>query len=135
MSEFYMAKRNCCRKNFKKQMYNIAVIPETKKKLKCSQDLDNCILLYSGVPTNRRTAAGREIIIEAKFKKRLHSYMLENERIIQSGYKLQIGYLTLLAVYAPEEWKTEQTEEFYETLQVLIDKISKERLHCRYRRL
>ena len=51
--------------------------------------------------------------------------MLENERIIQSGYKLQIGYLTLLAVYAPEEWKTEQTDEFYETLQDQIDKISK----------
>jgi hypothetical protein len=35
------------------------------------------------------------------------------------------GYLTLLAVYAPEEGKTEQTEEFYETLQDLIDKINK----------
>ena len=35
------------------------------------------------------------------------------------------GYLTLLAVYAPEEGKTEQTEEFYETLQDQIDKISK----------
>jgi hypothetical protein len=34
-------------------------------------------------------------------------------------------YLTLLAVYAPEERKTEQTEAFYETLQDQIDKISK----------
>ena len=31
----------------------------------------------------------------------------------------------MLAVYAPEEGKTEQTEEFYETLQDQIDKISK----------
>jgi len=38
---------------------------------------------------------------------------------------LQRGYLTLLAGYAPEEGKTEQTEEFYETLQDQIDKISK----------
>jgi len=38
---------------------------------------------------------------------------------------LQRGYLTLLAVYAPEEEKTEQTEEFYETFQDQIDKISK----------
>jgi len=38
---------------------------------------------------------------------------------------LQRGYLTLLAVYAPEEGKTEQTEEFYEPLQDQIDKINK----------
>ena len=38
---------------------------------------------------------------------------------------MQRGYLTLLAVYAPKEGKTEQTEEFYETLQDHIDKISK----------
>jgi len=31
----------------------------------------------------------------------------------------------LLAVYDPEEGKTEQTEEFYETLQDQIDKINK----------
>ena len=38
---------------------------------------------------------------------------------------MQRGYLTLLAVYAPEEGKIVQTEEFYETLQYQIDKISK----------
>jgi CRISPR/Cas system CSM-associated protein Csm2 small subunit len=38
---------------------------------------------------------------------------------------LQIGYVTLLAVYVSEEGKTEQTEEFYETLQDQIDKINK----------
>ena len=38
---------------------------------------------------------------------------------------MQRGYLTLLAVYAPEDGKTEETEEFYETLQVQIDKIIK----------
>ena len=38
---------------------------------------------------------------------------------------MQRGYLTLLAVYAHEEGKTERTKEFYETLQDQIDKISK----------
>jgi len=42
---------------------------------------------------------------------------LVNERILQLRYKLQRGYLTLLDVYAPEEGKTEQAGEFYETLQ------------------
>jgi len=48
-----------------------------------------------------------------------------NERILQLRYKLQRGYLTLLALYTPEEGKTEQTEEFYETLHDQIDKTSK----------
>jgi len=51
--------------------------------------------------------------------------MFVNERILQLRYKLQRGYLTLLAVYAPEEGKTEQTEDIYETLQNQIDKINK----------
>jgi len=99
------------------------VIPETKKKLNGSLELADYILLYSGVPTNKRAPAA--IMIKAKFKKRIHSYMIVNERILQLRYKLQRGYLTLLAVYAPEEGKTEQTEEFYETLQDQIDKINK----------
>jgi len=74
---------------------------------------------------NKRAATGIAIMIKAKFKKRIHSYMFVNERILQLRYKLQRGYLTLLAVYAPKVRKTEQTEEFYETLQDQVDKISK----------
>jgi len=59
--------------------------------------------LYSGVPTNERAAAGIAILITAKYKKRIHSYVFVNERILQLRYKLQRGYLTFLAVYAPEE--------------------------------
>ena len=51
--------------------------------------------------------------------------MFINERILQLRYKLQRGYLTLIAVYAPEKGKLEQTEEFYETLQDQVDKINK----------
>ena len=87
--------------------------------------MDDYILLYSGVPTNRRAAAGIAITITAKFKKRIHICVFVNERILQLRYKLQRGYLTSLAVCAPEERKTEQTEEFYETLQDQIDEISK----------
>ena len=51
--------------------------------------------------------------------------MFINERILQLRYKLQREYLTLIAVYAPEEGKLEQTEEFYETLQDQVDKINR----------
>ena len=87
--------------------------------------MDDYILLYSGVPTNKRAAAGIAIMIKAKFKKRIHSYVFVNEIILQLRYKLQRGCLTLLAVYGPEEGETEQTEEFYETLRDQTDKISK----------
>jgi hypothetical protein len=87
--------------------------------------LKDYILLYSGVTTNKRAIAGIAITIKAKLKKRIHSYMFVNERILQLRYKLQRGYLTLLAIYAPEEGKTEQTEGFYKTLQDQIDKINK----------
>jgi len=101
------------------------VIPETKKKLKGSQELDDYILSYSGVPTNKIAAAGIAIMIKAKFKNRIHSYVFVNEINLQLRYKLQRGCLKLLAVYAPEEGETEQTEEFYETLRDQTDEISK----------
>ena len=82
------------------------MIPETKKELKGSQELDSHIVLYSGVPTNRRAAAGIAIMFKAKFKKRIHSYVFVNGRILQLRYKLQRGYLTLLAVNAPKEGTT-----------------------------
>ena len=91
----------------------------------CSQESDGYTAPHSGVPANTRAAAAIAIMIKAKFKKRIHSYVFVNGRILQLRYKLQRGYLTLLAVYAPEEGKTEQTEEFYETLQDQIDQISK----------
>jgi hypothetical protein len=54
-----------------------------------------------------------------------HHHHSINERILQLRYKLQRGYLTLIALYAPEEGKLEQTEEFYETLQDQVNKINK----------
>jgi len=60
--------------------------------------LDDYLLLYSGVPTKETAAAGIAIMIKAKFKKRIHSYVFVNERILQLRYKLQRECLTLLAV-------------------------------------
>ena len=101
------------------------MIPETKKKLKGSQEMEDYVLLRSSVPTNKRAAAGVAIMIKTKLKKRIHSYTFINEIIPQLRYKLQRGHLTLIAVYAPEEGKLEQTKEFYETLQDQVDKINK----------
>jgi hypothetical protein len=64
------------------------VIPETKKKVKGSQELEDYILLYtySDVPMNKRADAGIAIMIKAKYRKRIHSYMSVNERVLQLSY-------------------------------------------------
>ena len=54
--------------------------------------MDNYILLYSGVPMKKRAAADIAIMIKAKFRKRIHSYVFVHERILQLRYKLQRGY-------------------------------------------
>ena len=69
-------KEKLLHEELKKANVDIAVVPETKKKLKGSQELDDYTSLYSGVPTNKRAAAGIAIMIKAKFKKRIHSYVL-----------------------------------------------------------
>jgi exonuclease III len=112
-------KQKLLQEELKRANVDIAVIPETKKKLKGSQELEDYILLYSGVPTTRkRSAAGIAIMIKAKFRKRIHSYVFVNERILQLRYKLQTGYLTLLAVYAPEEGKLNKRKNFIKFFKV-----------------
>jgi len=48
---------------------DIAVITEIKKKLKGSQELEDYALLYSSVPTNKKAAAGVEIMIKTTLKR------------------------------------------------------------------
>ena len=68
---------------------DIAVIPETKKKLQGSTEFKDYILLYSGVSTNKLASAGAAIMIHTSLKKYLHSYTFINKRIIQIRFKFQ----------------------------------------------
>jgi hypothetical protein len=56
-------KEKLLQEELKKANVYTAVIPETKKNLKGSQELDDYILMYSGVPTNKTAAAGIAIMI------------------------------------------------------------------------
>ena len=53
----------------KKSKYRYSSDSRNKKEIKGSQELDDYILLYSGVPTNERAATVIVIMIKAKFKK------------------------------------------------------------------
>lgn len=104
---------------------NIAVISETKLKCKGTKDLDNYVMIYNGKPQNERASSGVAILIDKKWKNKLHSYTFINDRILMTRFNIERGHLTIIGVYAPEEGKKEDTEEFYENLQKQLHKWNK----------
>ena len=52
-------------------------------------------------------------------------YSFWNNKVIETRLKTQRGHLTILGVYAPTEGRDELNEEFYETLQKILDKVNK----------
>lgn len=104
---------------------DLAIITETKKKFKGSKELNKYDMIYSGVPQGKRASAGVAILINKFWKNKIHSYTFINERILTIRIKIKRGYLTVIGVYAPEEGRHEDSEEFYEELQKLLDKINK----------
>lgn len=109
-------------KIFEKMNINLAVITETKKKLKGSKYVENYAMFYSGVDQRERAAKGVSIFIDRKWESRIKEVQYINERIIMMKLKHDRGYLIAIGVYAPEEGKKDETEEFYEILQNLLDK-------------
>ena len=104
---------------------DIAVIRETKKKLRGIQDFKDHILLYSGVERNQRAAAGiYSNFDECQWKNKIYSYCFVNERIRVLCFNLLRGYIAIIAVYAPAEGKVQESEEFYNQIEVELDKIN-----------
>lgn len=103
---------------------DIAVITETKKKLKGTEELEDYLYIYSGVPQNKRASAGVAIFINKSLKNKIHSYTWINERLILLRCKHGRGYITIIGAYAPEEGRKEATDEFYEQLQTTYNSIN-----------
>ena len=81
---------------------DIAIIPETKKKLKDLTELADYMLIYNGVTGGKRAAAGVAKMIQKRLKNRIHSYQFVNEHILTVRYKTIREYTALVAVYSPE---------------------------------
>ena len=103
---------------------DVAVIPETKKKLKGSTELGKYIMIYEGVSQEKRAAAGIAILIRRNWKNRIHSYEYFNERIIKVRLRTARNYITIIGVYNPGEGKLDECIEFYEHLQNQINKVN-----------
>ncbi|XP_039280839.1 uncharacterized protein LOC111056792 [Nilaparvata lugens] len=104
-------------KELKHRKVNVAVITETKKKLKGTKDWGDYVEVWSGVEQNRRACAGVMVLVDRKWKNRIESYAFVDERAIRIRFKVDRGFLTLIGVYAPEEGRKAETIEFYDILQ------------------
>lgn len=109
----------------KKKNINLAIITETKKKLQGTKEVGEYIMIYSGVKQQQRAAAGVAILVDKKWKTKIQDYTIINERILQIRLKVERGNLTVIAVYAPEENRKEESEKFYNSLQETLEKINK----------
>mgnify|MGYP002224294368 CR=1 FL=1 len=103
----------------------IAVISETKKKLQGTKETQNYIMIYSGVSRFTRGQSGVVILIHKSMAHRIEHYTFWTDRIIEVRLRINRGYLTVIGLYAPNEGKHKLTEEFYEKLQSIFDKVNK----------
>jgi hypothetical protein len=103
----------------------ISVITESKKKLQDTKETENYMAIYSGVNRYTTGQSGVMIWIHTSISNKIEYYKFWNDRIIETRIKINRGYLTILRVYAPKECREESNEEFYETLQKILDRVNK----------
>ena len=108
-----------------KRKIDIAILTETKKKNKGSEDISNYVMTYCGIPTNQWASSGVAIAIRKDWKHKIQDYTWISDRIIETRIKVLNRNFTIVGVYAPVEGKEQATEEFYRELQQSIDKIPK----------
>lgn len=104
---------------------HIAIITETWKKLKGTKDLNHYVMIYSGVPQNKRAQSGVAILVDSKWKSKIEFYTYVDERILTIRLRIGRGHLTIIGVYAPANAKKEEIEIFYDTLQKVVQKVNK----------
>lgn len=100
---------------------DVAVVTETKKKLSGTKELENYVMVYSGVPQYKRAACGVAILLHNQWKSKIVSYSYISERMVTLRMKTERGHLTVVGVYAPEEGKYDETLLFYESLQKVLN--------------
>jgi len=83
------------------------------------------MVIYSGVDRHTRGQSGVMIWIRKSISNKIDYYKFWNDRVIETRLKIQRGHLTILGVYAPTKVRDELNEEFYETLQKILDKVNK----------
>ena len=86
----------------KQRNINIAITPETKKKLNGTKEINDYVMIYSGVEQSARAAKGIAIWVDKKWKNKILGYEFLNERIVNVRFKTERGKLLVIGVYAPD---------------------------------
>ena len=73
-----------------KRKIDIAIITETQKKNKESEDIGNYIMIYCGVPANQWASSGVATAIRKDWKHKIQDYTLISDRIIGTRIKVVI---------------------------------------------
>jgi len=71
-----------------KRKIDIAIITETKKKSKGSEDLGNYVMIYCVVPANQWASSGVAIAIRKDWKHKIQDYTWISDRIIATRIKV-----------------------------------------------
>jgi len=66
----------------------IAIITETKKKNKGSEDIGNYVMIDYGVPANQWASSGVAIVIRKDWKRKIQDYTWTSDRIIATRIKV-----------------------------------------------
>jgi exonuclease III len=101
-------------KEIKKTDIKFLAINETKKKGQGWEILDDEYkLLYIGVSQKENARAGVGCLIHKDQEKNIINWKLINERIMQVDIKEEVGNISMIIVYGPnEDEKKEEKEEF-----------------------
>jgi len=87
-----------------KRKIGIAMITETKKKKKVSEDRGNYVMIYCGVPANQWASSGVAIAIRKDWKHKIQDYTWISDSI-ETRIKVLNRNVTIVGVYAPVEGK------------------------------
>jgi exonuclease III len=88
-----------------KRKIDIAVITETKKKNKGSEDIDKYIMIYSGVPDNKWAVSRVAILIRKDWKNKKQDDTWISDRTVVTRLSLLNRNFTIVGVYGPIEGK------------------------------
>ena len=105
-----------------KRKIDIAIITETTKKNKRSEDIGNYVMIYCRVPANQWASSGVAIAVRKDWKHKIHDYTRISDRIIETRIKVLNRNITIVRVYAPVEGKAHDTDEFDRELQQSMEK-------------
>jgi hypothetical protein len=65
------------------------------------------------------------ILLKGKQRKKIRYCNCVSGGILSLQFKIEGGYMTIIVIYAPKQGQNENTSNFYETLQKILQNINK----------